>query len=88
MKVELLYKAYLDQMGIVEANIGPVQRVEVKKAFYAGVSMILLYNTTEMHKLPTDHGAKVIVDMMKECTDFYNEKKLKEEHEKNRSDNR
>ena len=88
MKLELLYQAYLQQMGIVEANMGPVQRVEVKKAFYSGCSMLLLYNTTEMPKLPTDQGAKVMVAMMKECTDFYNEQKIKDEHEKNCSDHR
>lgn len=67
-----LYQFYLDKVKLDVREMGPIQKQETRRAFYAGMSTILTVMRDEIPLLPTEEGAIVqLMDMEKQAVKFW-----------------
>lgn len=74
MKIETVRQMWDDfaRHAFKGINPSPVQVQEMRRAFYAGVSVILLHNrdTIGHESLPVDAGVKILQGWLDECESF------------------
>lgn len=58
--IENQYKTYLERVNMKEESMHPVQRVELKRAFFGAVGQLLLLMRDEISELPEDESLKVL----------------------------
>lgn len=65
--LEKLYREYLERVKLKEANMNPVQRVETKRAFYAGIACLLveLQDMPELNDAEYDYTMHTLSDDVK-----------------------
>ncbi len=74
LTIERMYSDYLKRVKIKENDMHPVQKIEMRRAFYAGISSFLHFMVNEM---PEDEelGSIELDKMHKECLEFWNNQK-------------
>lgn len=70
-KVEDHYQFYLRLSGADESKMHPIQRSEMRKAFYAGAGQILELLKNKVSELPEEKGVEVMESMMQEISEYF-----------------
>jgi len=69
--IENQYKTYLERVNMKEESMHPVQRVELKRAFFGAVGQLLLLMRDEISELPEDESLKVLESQYSEVLAFW-----------------
>lgn len=67
------YQKYLDLIGVKEAQMNPIQRVETKKAFYGGCGQILLVLRDGISFLPENEAMAEMQSLLNQAKEFWME---------------
>lgn len=65
------YQKYLQLAGVTEAQMIPIQKQEMKRAFMGGCGQLLVLMREDLAELEEEEGAKVLQDMLTEVTEFW-----------------
>ena len=65
------YKEYLDRCKVKESDLGPVQRIEMKRAFMAGFGQCLLLLYNDLSELDEEEGANKLDSMLDQIKEFW-----------------
>lgn len=69
--IEQQYQQYLSLVGLSEEDMHLVQKVETRRAFYAGCGQLLHILRDEVSKLSEDEAVQVMEDLLQEVQDFW-----------------
>lgn len=69
--IEHQYQTYLERVNLKEANMHPVQKVELKRAFFGAVGQLLILMRDEISALPEDESLKVLESQYSEVLAFW-----------------
>lgn len=69
--VEEQYQAYLRRVAMTEAQMGTVQRVETRRAFFGAWGQALLCLQDDIAPLPDDDGVRALSDMINQVAAFW-----------------
>jgi hypothetical protein len=69
--INQLYLEYLDRVGLEEGEMPPIQKKEIKRAFFAGCGSIILELPDMLENLTDDEGVVAIAELEKEMGDFW-----------------
>lgn len=79
--IEQQYQQYLSLVGLSEEDMHPVQKIETRRAFYAGCGQLLYILRDGVSKLSEDEAVQKMEDLLQEVQDFW--KKEAEETNQN-----
>lgn len=70
-----MYQDYLRKVRLSETTMSPVQRIEMRRAFFASAGTLLLYLRDDLGALEEDKGAAELEKLMQEAKTFWNNQK-------------
>lgn len=65
------YSLYLERVGLKEANMNPIQRIETKRAFIGACGQMLILLRDDLAALPEDVGVKEMQGMLNQVVYFF-----------------
>ena len=65
------YAEYLKRVGVTEAQLHPVQRTEMKRAFYGAWGQALVLLRDEITAFDEDTGAEILQRMFNQVNDYW-----------------
>lgn len=69
--VEQQYQVYLQRVAMTEAQMGPVQRVEMRRTFYGAWGQALLCMRDDVAALSDDDAVNALSDMINQVADYW-----------------
>jgi hypothetical protein len=69
--LEWQWKQYLKRVDVTEEQLSPIQRQEMKRAFYGACGQILILLRDDVGELPEDQAVTVLQDMMNQIQNFW-----------------
>lgn len=72
VNIEILYKHYLKLSKLDENKMMPVQRIETKRAFMAGLSTFLKFQSEDISRLPVKGQIEKLTDLNNQLVTFWN----------------
>jgi len=71
--IESMYRLYLHKVGLKESEMHPAQKVETKRAFYAGCGQTLIAARDEIGAMEDEREAiRAFESMTEEVMEFWN----------------
>lgn len=71
--IKSMYKLYLDKVGLKESEMHPIQKVETKRAFYAGCGQTLIAARDEIGAMESEREAmQAFESLTEEVMEFWN----------------
>jgi hypothetical protein len=71
LTVEEQYRLYLKGINLTEERIHPVQRKQLRQAFFGAFGQCLILMREGIAKLPTEEGVAILDAQMKEVITFF-----------------
>ncbi|HET6558083.1 MAG TPA: hypothetical protein VFG54_12260 [Prolixibacteraceae bacterium] len=65
------YQLYLDRVKLKESQMAPVQRTELKRAFFGACGQMLMLLRDDIGKLEEDEAIKELDGMINQVSDFW-----------------
>lgn len=65
------YQLYLERIKMKESQMLPVQRTEVKRAFFGACGQLLILMRDDLTKLEEDHATETLQGMVNQVSDFW-----------------
>lgn len=81
-KIETQYKIYLERVGLKEGDMSLIDKIETKRAFYAGAGQILLISRDDLVdycKEDEDKAVVIFEEMIQEIGEFWERESVKQE---------
>jgi len=76
--IENQYQGYLEQVGLSEETMKPIQSKQTKRAFYAGFGRSLLTLRNDVSMLPGEEQVDMMNNLYQQTEDFWVEENKKE----------
>ena len=70
--IEHQYQLYLQRVNLEESKMHPLQKKQLKQAFFGAFGQLLILMRDGIAILPEDVGIKILDAQMKEVLDFFN----------------
>ena len=70
--IEHQYGLYLERVNLKEVDMHPVQKKQLKQAFFGAYGQCLLSMRDDVAALSEEEGVKILDAQMKEVLDFFN----------------
>lgn len=68
--VENQYQLFLERMGLVESEMHPVQKKQLRETFYGATGQMLITLRDDISTLPEEEGIKALDNLLKEVQTF------------------
>lgn len=72
--LEHQYQLFLHRMKLSENNMHPQQKIQLKQTFFGAVGQTLILFKDELSNLEEDKAVWVMEDLLKQVSNFFNEK--------------
>lgn len=73
LSIEAMYELYLHKVGLLESEMHPTQRIETKRAFYAGCGQTLIATRDEIGAMEDEREAmRAFESLTEEVMEFWN----------------
>lgn len=66
------YKLFLQRMNLNESVMHPIQKKQLKQAFYGAFAQCIILMRDEISLLPEKEGVEILDSQIKEVVDFFN----------------
>lgn len=79
INIDSKYQEYLEKIGLDEKLMGETQKIETKKAFFAGFSQAFIMFSQDIASLSEEDGIAAIEDIKNQLMKFACEQVMKDE---------
>lgn len=69
--LENQYLMYLNRVALKEHEMHPMQKIQVKQAFYGAMGQMLILMRDDIAPLKMSHAIKVLEGMLKQIGDYW-----------------
>lgn len=71
LTVEGMYQDFITRMGLHEDKMHPMQRAQLRQAFFGGVGSLMVFLTDEVSTVPEEEGEVLMNALLRQVNEYW-----------------